>query len=956
MSQKQIGLMALVISLVFGTAALGEMGAGQKIGIDLGPTATDNWNNITENGTLAAGSVVAIDGATLAGVSITVADGRFFNNDGADDWGGLSANGGSAPEEFVDSVTTDIAGTYGAGQPPFQIAIAGLNDTLTYDIVAVCTSIPPYANEETVTINDTVSLTVARDDARDNGVFHSFTGVATDGAGNLVLIFTNDPQENPIVCGVLITAMAMGQASGPQPETEAEDVLRDATLSWTPGLYAAAHDVYLGTSFDDVNDASRAADRGVLVSQGQAAASYTPEAVLDFGQTYYWRIDEVNAAPDNTTFKGEVWNFTVEPLAYPIETVVATSNGTPQGAANPDNIVNGAGLNENDEHSVESADMWLATPVGDEPLTIEFAFDRVYKLHEMLIWNYNVQVEPLLGFGIQDVTIEYSVDDVDWTALGDATLDQATGQMDYVANSAIDFGGVAAKFVKLTVNSSFGTIGQFGLSEVRFLFIPVQPREPQPEDSAADVAPDADLSWRAGREAVSHEVYLSTDPDALELIDTTSVATVEPGDLELGATYYWKVDEVNEAEAISTWEGAVWSFATQAFLIIDDFESYTDDIEAGEAIFQTWIDGYEINDNGSLVGHIEAPFAETMIVKSGGQSMPLFYDNTSAAVSEAELSLAQDWTTSGIKSLSLFFRGAVDNTGQLYVKVNGVKVVYDGDSTDIARTVWQPWNIDLSAVGGSLSSVTSLVVGVEGAGVSGVVYIDDIRLYPKAPELATPVAPDAAGLVAHYTLDGNANDSSANGYDGVAEGDVTYRDGVAGSGANFDGIDSLINCGDVPVGQAGTISVAFWVNPRNINQDWAGYVSKWTLDDAERTFWIGQHATDGWLCFSIYPGGPTAETATDSGQVILTDGEWTHIVCTYDGNIQKIYADGVETVASAPRDAALVDRGGDLRFGIVAAANYFDGLMDDIRIYDHALSLEEAAWLAGRTMPIHKAF
>ena len=53
-----------------------------------------------------------------------------------------------------------------------------------------------------------------------------------------------------------------------------------------------------------------------------------------------------------------------------------------------------------------------------------------------------------------------------------------------------------------------------------------------------------------------------------------------------------------------------------------------------------------------------------------------------------------------------------------------------GDAADITDAAWHVWNIDLSTVGGNLSSVTSLTIGIEGAGATGVVYIDDIRLYP----------------------------------------------------------------------------------------------------------------------------------------------------------------------------------------------------------------------------------
>jgi len=45
----------------------------------------------------------------------------------------------------------------------------------------------------------------------------------------------------------------------------------------------------------------------------QSPASYD-FGRLEFGQSYYWRVDEVNGAPDFTTFKGDVWSFTTEPV------------------------------------------------------------------------------------------------------------------------------------------------------------------------------------------------------------------------------------------------------------------------------------------------------------------------------------------------------------------------------------------------------------------------------------------------------------------------------------------------------------------------------------------------------------------------------------------------------------------------------------------------------------------
>ena len=208
---------------------------------------------------------------------------------------------------------------------------------------------------------------------------------------------------------------------------------------------------------------------------------------LDFGQTYYWRVDEVNAAPDSTIFQGSVWSFTTEPFAYPIANIIATSNGTSDEVAGPENRSTAPASTPTTSTRSTAADMWLANPPADEPLYIQYEFDRVYKLHEMLVWNYNVQFELILGFGLKDVTVEYSENGTDWTVLGDVEFAKATAKATYTANTTVDFGGVPAKYVRLNVNSGWGMMGQFGLSEVRFLYIPAQAREPQPADGAADV-------------------------------------------------------------------------------------------------------------------------------------------------------------------------------------------------------------------------------------------------------------------------------------------------------------------------------------------------------------------------------------------------------------------------------------------------------------------------------------
>jgi hypothetical protein len=86
----------------------------------------------------------------------------------------------------------------------------------------------------------------------------------------------------------------------------------------------------------------------------------------------------------------------------------------------------------------------------------------------------------------------------------------------------------------------------------------------------------------------------------------------------------------------------------------------------------------------------------------------------------------------------LYFHGAEGNTGQLYLKINGTKVVYGGDAGDIVKPEWKQWNINLASLGVDLQNITKLAIGIDGNGASGTLYVDDIRLYRLAPEPEAP--------------------------------------------------------------------------------------------------------------------------------------------------------------------------------------------------------------------------
>jgi hypothetical protein len=458
--------------------------------------------------------------------------------------------------------------------------------------------------------------------------------------------------------------------------------------------------------------------------------------------------------------------------------------------------------------------------------------------------------------------------------------------------------------------------------------------------------------------------------DGTAAVTTVTETSHGPLSLDLGQTYYWKISEVNMAETPTTWEGNVWNFATRKFTVIDDFESYNDldptDPESNR-IFMTWLDGYEQPTNGSLVGYDVPPFAEQTIVHGGKQSMPFFFSNTGgAASSEAELTLspAQDWTTGGVKTLSLWFSGDPNNTAaQMYVKINGSKVAYDGDASNLTVAAWQPWNIDLASFGAGLQNVTKLTIGIDGNGAAGTLLFDDIRLYPYDRQLITPAEPSNIGLVGHYKLDQDATDSSGNNNHGALGGDPQWTAGKIGGALDFDG-DDYVDCGNPSQLDFGTASwsVSAWIkmpastDNRNIfakGGDSAGGI-RYMLNVSE---------TEGHKACLTVDDNATKVQSTSS--VTVDDGQWHHVVGIRDGSTLRLYVDGVQDGASVPlsdgydlsgtsQANAYIGAGWNYETSVVQ--KYFIGVIDDVRIYSQALSAEEIAWLAGRTKPFDKPF
>ena len=223
---------------------------------------------------------------------------------------------------------------------------------------------------------------------------------------------------------------------------------------------------------------------------------------------------------------------------------------------------------------------------------------------------------------------------------------------------------------------------------------------PRPRDGAKGVPQEVALTWRQGDyvEGLSpkHRVFFSENFDDVNNgiggieQDVEYYPTNEYLSLDLGKTYYWRVDEANST---SGWDiGATWRFTVIDYLVVDNFEDYND--YPPDDIFSTWKDGYGIDENGALVGY-DAPdidagehFVETSIVNEGKQSMPYFYNNIGAVTfSEAHctFSSGQDWTREGVEILTIWFRGHPAYVGS-FVEAPAGTYTMTSSGTDIWST------------------------------------------------------------------------------------------------------------------------------------------------------------------------------------------------------------------------------------------------------------------------------
>jgi len=514
-------------------------------------------------------------------------------------------------------------------------------------------------------------------------------------------------------------------AYSPRPWNGLDGVSVDADLIWVSGYMAVYHKIYFGTD----KAAVEAGDPGVFKGD-QLVPSFDPGPLAE-NTTYYWRIDEQDVTW--TVHAGPVWSFkTVGPgLGVQAEYFAGMElAGNPILTVKENSIDHNWGSGEVAGGLKDSVSArWTADLEAPFTETVEFITTSDDGVR---LWLNGKRI-------IDNWTPHGSADDV-------ASVNLVAGQFYRLKMEWFENSGSAVAQLSWRSPSIARQIIPAGV-----LQLPVHAVDPYPTHASSNAPQTPLLRWVAGESAAQHDVYFGVDAKAVADADTTTagvyqgrqdvdVTTFDPGQLEWNMTYYWRVDEVNQGQAGSPWTGSVWSFTTADFLVIDDFESYTDD--EGSRIYEAWLDDYAAGACGSTVGYMNAPFAEQTIVRTGGQSMPLDYNNVCSphySQIEREFPSVQNWTVNGVNTLVLHVRGRASNMGApLFVAIQDstgkLATVRHTGSAIVQTPTWTPWSIPLSeftAGGVNLARVKKVFLSVGSSaqpapGSYGLIFIDDL--------------------------------------------------------------------------------------------------------------------------------------------------------------------------------------------------------------------------------------
>ena len=332
------------------------------------------------------------------------------------------------------------------------------------------------------------------------------------------------------------------KATTPNPASGATGVSTTNDLSWAAGSGATSHNVYFGTT-----------SPGTL--RGNQTATTYDTGTMANSTTYYWRIDEQNAAGTTT---GDVWSFTT--VAAGLSDTTDDLTGT----------ISARGENLPNEGMAKAFDnltstKWLDFSPASSWIQYQYAAGEISVVTEYTLTSANDAQER---------------DPTNWNLLGSnnggsswVTLDTRTGELFTARLQKRSFSftnSTGYNIYRLSITALRGPApNSVQLAEIELIGTPHEPpvptppgqaSNPNPANGATSVSTTNDLSWTAGSGTTSHDVYFgTTSPGTFQGNQTGT--TFDTGTMANSTTYYWRIDEKNAA---GTTQGVVWSFTTAA--------------------------------------------------------------------------------------------------------------------------------------------------------------------------------------------------------------------------------------------------------------------------------------------------------------------------------------------------------------------------------------------------------
>ena len=455
----------------------------------------------------------------------------------------------------------------------------------------------------------------------------------------------NADAESPWKGNVWSFTVSSKKAYEPYPADGAEYLTPDIKLSWTGGLGAILHYVFIGETFEEAN----AATGGIL----SAVSNYTPSGI-ELGKTYYWRIDEFDGT---TTHRGDIWTFKTLPDVPIYDPNLIGWWKFDEGSGVM--ALDGSGYDNNGKLMRNT--QWITGYDGDalkfdgigayvncgnaDILNVDvFSVSFWCNIASTQTWNHMVSKGQhgasgspgsvnwgIMMYESQETILFETYNDTGWTGI---TADTTIGQWHHVVatydgdtmqlyhdgellSSTSGIGILLDKNRPLLIGArsdaaSAGGYFNGSIDDVRFYNKVLTQDEvlqamqgdptlawgPRPANkSTPDIYNAASLSWSPGAKADQHDVYFGTDKDAVEDADTTTADIYRgrqaitsyspPEGVEWGGgPYYWRIDEYNTDGTLT--KGSLWSFTVADFILVDDFEDYN----AGDnQIWYVWHDG-----------------------------------------------------------------------------------------------------------------------------------------------------------------------------------------------------------------------------------------------------------------------------------------------------------------------------------------------------------------------------